>query len=133
MALAAKAGTAGRYAARFAPAKAGLYEVSVAADIDGAGLGEAAVGFEVGKEDMEMRRLDLDEDTLRTLAVESGGRYMPLVDFPSFASQLAATGTVEKTVEFVNLRQKRILYPLFLLFVALATVEWFWRKRSQLP
>lgn len=127
------AGTAGAYEASFRPSRPGVYTLTVSAALDGKALGEMPLAFEVGKEDVEMRRIDLDEGLLRSIAAASGGSYVPLVDFPSFVANLQQKETTEKTVEFLNLRQKKVLYPLFLLFIALVTIEWVWRKRLQLP
>ena len=126
-------GSKGTYSGSFEPSAAGTYKLSVAAAQGGAGLGESLASFEVGVEDVELRRIDLDEDYLRTIAAASGGAYVPLVEFPSYAASLRTEGETQNTVEVLNLRQRRVLYPLFLVFVALVAAEWLWRKRLEMP
>ena len=127
------AGSKGSYTGRLKPSQPGTYEIAVNASEGGAALGEAKAGFEVGVENVELRRIDLDEDYLRKVAAESGGTYMPLVEFPTWAAKERSAGEAETVVEVLNLRQTRVLYPLFLLFVVMVTVEWVWRKRIEMP
>lgn len=131
--LGTAAGAPGTYEAAFAPKDPGTYQVIVTGGVGRTALGESAISFEVGKEDLEMRRIDLDEDSLRAIAAASGGSYMPLVDFPALVARLKEEGATEKTVELLNLRQKKVLYPLFFAFIVLVTVEWVWRKRLHMP
>lgn len=126
-------GAANAYGGEFTPGASGAYTVNVSAEIAGGPAGETALSFEVGKENLEMRRVDLDEAELRQIAALSGGRYMPLVDFPSYAAEMAASGQTEKKIEYISLRHRKALYSLFGVFVVLVTVEWFWRRRLQLP
>ena len=131
--LAAVAGSKGSYTATFKPGAAGVYDTTVSASEAGSGLGQAQAAFEVGVENAELRRIDLDEDNLRAIASASGGEYVPLVEFPSWAAAQKSAGETEQVIEVLNLRQPRVLYPLFILFVALMTAEWAWRKRLELP
>lgn len=128
-----EAGTKGRYRATLAPSLAGDYSVSVAATENGSELGSGLAAFEVGIENVELRRIDLDEDYLRSIASESGGQYIPLVEFPAYVAALRGENEAESTVVILNLRRKQVLYPLFIIFVALVTVEWIWRKRIEMP
>jgi len=127
------AGSRGSYSCATKPAAAGTYKIVVKASEGGKAIGESAASFEVGVENVELRRIDLDEDNLRKIAADSGGEYVPLVEFPSWVASLKSAGETQTTVEVLNLRQKRVLYPLFILFVAMATVEWVWRKRLEMP
>jgi uncharacterized membrane protein len=133
IALGYVAGSKGTYSGAFEPSAASTFTVKANATQGGVALGEASAVFEVGVEDVEMRKVDLDEDHLRQIASESGGTYVPILEFGRYAASLEAKGEVEKTVEVLNLRQKRVLYPLFIIFVALMTVEWVWRKRIEMP
>jgi uncharacterized membrane protein len=131
--LAAVAGSRGTYSAVIDAPAPGNYRVNVNAVQGAAPIGQAALGFDVEAEDVEMRRIDLDEDNLRRIASASGGLYVPLVEFASYVAGLEARGETEVTVEVLNLRRKGVLYPLFLIFIALATAEWVWRKRLEMP
>jgi len=133
VALGLVAGSKGVYAGSFEPAAAGTYKIATTAAQGDNVLGGAPASFEVGVEDVEMRHIDLDEDYLRAIAAQSGGVYIPLLEFPAYASALDAQGESERTVEVLNLRQRRVLYPLFIVFVMLVTVEWVWRKRLEMP
>jgi uncharacterized membrane protein len=133
LSLGRAAGATNVYVGEVKPSKSGTYTLRLKAEVGGETAGETGVSFEVGKEDLEMRRVDLDEAALKRIASESGGEYMPLVDFPSYAGTLASARTTEKRVEFLSLRHRKALYVLFAVFVALVTAEWFWRRRLQLP
>ena len=131
--LALVVGSKGTYSGAFDAPGAGSCKVTVKAAKDKAVLGESVAAFDAQAEDIEMRRIDLDEDNLRNIAARSAGLYLPLVDFPSYAANLRAEGETQTIVEVLNLRQKRVLWPLLLAFVVLVTVEWIWRKRLELP
>src|SRR5205085_5873249 len=75
-----KADAAGRYAAVFVPAQAGIYRIHAEAARGATNLGVADRTIYVGGTDREFADPRLNEGFLRRLARESGGRYVRASD-----------------------------------------------------
>lgn len=119
----------GLYEVTFEPPVPGAYKVTLSAQEKGQALGETTVAFQVGKPNLELERLDLNEALLRRLAQESRGQYLSLANVARLEKEL----TTSEHVKHVYKQQRLYHTPaFFFVFVGLLTVEWALRKRWQL-
>ncbi len=119
----------GVYETSFEPPLPGAYAVAVAASEKGQPLGEATLNFQVGKPNLELERLDLNEVLLRRLAQETRGRYLSLANVSRLEKELTSSEYVKRIYK----QQRLYNTPLFFfLFIGLLTAEWALRKRWQL-
>jgi len=119
----------GQYEVTFEPPVPGTYSMTVVAAEKGEPLGDTTVSFQVGKPNLELERLDLNEDLLRRLAQQTRGEYLSLANVGRLEQQLTSSEHVKR------ISKQRPLYDtglFFFLFIALLTVEWSLRKRWQL-
>ncbi len=111
----------------FVPAEqSGRFRIRVADD-----LADVAntVEYEVKAVTLEQREPAMQQPLLENLAALSGGRYVRIADLPQLADGLEAG---EKTT--VVRREKELfdLPAVFILVLALAATEWFFRRRRDL-
>ena len=92
-------------------------------------LGEAAVTFQVGKPNLEYEELNLNDEDLRKLASETGGRYYYLSNVNELLLDLASK---EQANRISGYRKLYHLPALFFVFVGLLTAEWILRRKWQL-
>lgn len=120
----------GEYELTWQPKGSGVYTVKATAAVRGEKVGEETTRFIVGKPTDEFDNVDVDEQLLRSLAEESGGRYHTVLTARTIPDELEA-------------RRKRIMerverniwnWPTlcFTLFLGLVTLEWIARKRRHL-
>lgn len=119
-------GPAGNYQATFEPEVSGRYEIQVSAAVDDQQLDAEPLQIDVGRPDLEFDRLDLDEQMLVNIAQQSGGRY-------------AHISTADRLIDWLIERQQKrrvqwevpLYWPpvLWVLFVAVVTLEWSLRRR----
>jgi uncharacterized membrane protein len=117
------------YQLSWLPPAEGLYVVSVSAELDGAELGTDRFEFVVGRMATEFDRVDVAEQTLRTLADQTGGSFYTEATAGRIADDLAARRAV------VARRRELSLWNAPWLFAALlccVTAEWILRKRKGL-
>lgn len=119
----------GLYEVTFEPPVPGPYEVTVTAAEKGRPLGRSTVSFQVGKPNLELERLSLNEGLLRRLAQETRGRYLSLANVARLEKQLTSSEHVKRIF-----KQQRLYHTpaFFFLFIGLLTAEWSLRKRWQL-
>ena len=93
------------------------------------------IGFRVVVSDVERREPILDEAMLRSIAEQTGGRYLLLPEARALLQEISS-GTVEvpRQRQFISIRDEanEWLWALPLVFVSLLTMEWFLRKRFRL-
>jgi len=122
-------GKLGEYRGTFDP-RPGPHEAIFEAKLGEQVLGKPqSVTFAIGKPDVEMAELSLNEKLLKEIADRTGGTYCSWLGLLDLAGGL--TADQERRTEPVK-------FPLhhaptfFLFFVAMAAVEWYMRKRIQL-
>ncbi len=127
--LSAVPGPSGHYAGVLEPRLAGRYDVAIEARLGELTLIAEKLSVEVGRPNLEFERLDLDEKMLSAVAAATGGRYVPLSAADHFIGQLGR-GKHKKTV----IVETQLYWPpaVWILFVAIVTVEWTLRRRYQL-
>ncbi|MFH0965016.1 MAG: glutamine amidotransferase [Planctomycetota bacterium] len=119
----------GNYEVSFEPGESGKYEVKVSASEGGAALGEATVTFQVGKPNLEYEELNLNDEELRKVASETGGRYYYLSNANELLLDLASKEQANRISGYLKLYH---LPALFFVFVGLLTAEWILRRKWQL-
>lgn len=120
----------GEYESSLQLSKSGIYKLFVTATIRGKKVGDASAEFIIGKPTEEFDNVDMDEQLLRSLAEESGGKYFTALKARQIPEELEARR--KKTVDQFesNIWNRPFFcYGLFLGFVAL---EWILRKRRHL-
>ncbi|MBM4038102.1 MAG: hypothetical protein FJ290_06265 [Planctomycetes bacterium] len=123
-------GRLGDYELKYAPQTHGPHEAIFEARLADQPLGKPqSVKFTVGKPDIEMAELSLNDKLLKELADRTGGMYSSWLLLNELAGGLAAEQ--ERRTEPVKVPLHHAP-TFFLFFVAMAAVEWFMRKRIQL-
>jgi hypothetical protein len=89
--------------------------------------GSAQAKFLVYDEDLELRQLPADLDSLRKLAADTGGEYRPAEEFPKFVKELKAKDLNQETLRPVIENLWDRWEPLAVFILALA-MEWTIRK-----
>ena len=119
----------GLYEVTFEPPVPGAYAVAVTAAEQGQTLGRTTVSFQVGKPNLELERLNLNEPLLRRLAQETRGEYLSLANVARLEKQLTSSEHVKRVF-----KQQRLYHTpaFFFLFIGLLAAEWALRKRWQL-
>jgi uncharacterized membrane protein len=121
------------YSARFAPADDGVYNVELTArPTKSAGdqiLGHAKTSFIVGSLNREARNAAQNREMLKRIAAETGGRYYTYDDAVDLIEDVAHTEGTNSVRETKDLWDMPIN---FMLAIALASAEWFIRKRRGL-
>jgi uncharacterized membrane protein len=130
VALAAVPGSTGHYKGVFEAKQTGTYEIGVEGRLGEMELRAEKLLAEVGRPDLEFDRLDLDDRLLSRLAGATGGRYYHI-------------STADRLIEELDRKEQRrrvaleqpLYFPLayWALFAGLLSLEWFLRKRYQLP
>lgn len=119
----------GEYRATFDPTP-GPHEAIFEARLNDQPLGKPqTVKFTVGKPDVEMAELSLNEKLLKELADRTGGAYHSWLGLKDLAAGLSAEQ--ERRTEPVKLPLHHAP-TFFIFFVAMAAIEWYMRKRIQL-
>jgi uncharacterized membrane protein len=122
-------GAAGRYDAIFDPWLPGAYRFEVAAKLGDATLTTEPVAADVGRQNLEFEKLDLNDKLLTRLASYTKGRYFHIASADLLLDQLDRS--TRKRSEFTE--GKLYNPPLFwILFVGVLTLEWVLRKKYQL-
>ena len=123
-------GKRGEYHTTWSPTEAGQHEAVFEAKLGDDRLGEAqTVTFTVGKPDVEMADLSLNDKLLRRIADKTGGTYCTWLGLTDLAQGLVARQAPKTEPVKVKLHHP----PLFLIiFILIAAAEWYLRKRIQL-
>jgi hypothetical protein len=123
------------YAGVFSPVDDGRYEIEITGKrADSSGKETALVGtghssFLVGPLNREAQDAAQNRDLLRRLAIETGGQYYTSDEARALVEDLSHTEGAG------SIRETRDLWDMpvnFLLLIALASAEWFVRKRKGL-
>jgi uncharacterized membrane protein len=111
--------------------KPGDYEISVSVTQNGKELGTASAKFLVFDDDLEMRQLAADFESLKRLSADTGGEYLSAEQFPKFVKSLLDRNLNQEVTKPVieNLWDR---WEPLLLFVMLLGAEWLLRKRNGL-
>jgi uncharacterized membrane protein len=126
-------GGADIYAASFLPDEEGQYRIEVAA-LKGSGgkqtsIGSSQTSFLVGAVNREARNAAQNRELLKRVASDTGGNYYPNEQVSRLIDDITHTegaGSIKVTYDLWDM-------PInFLLVVALASAEWFIRKRKGL-
>jgi uncharacterized membrane protein len=127
--LAPVAGSAGSYQGTFEPKRPGTYEILVEARLGPSALKAEKASVEVGRQNLEFDRLDLDDVMLQKIAQATGGRYYHI----KTADQLVDSLGRQEKRRHVSLEQPLYFPRLFwLIFVGVLAIEWVLRRRFQL-
>ncbi|NQT86592.1 hypothetical protein HQ560_07505 [bacterium] len=120
----------GEYRGVFGPFESGAHEAVFEAKSGDERLGEPqSVKFTVGEADLEMAELSLNEALLRQIADRTGGRYKSWLGMGDLGTELSAEQ--DRKSEPVKIRLHHS-FAFLLFFIAIATCEWYMRKRLQL-
>ncbi len=116
----------GLYSASFKPIEEGIHQISVEAFTGESSVGRSSGHFRIAESAEEFHEAQLNEDLLRTLARETGGRY--------YAPNEA--GTLVEDISYVDSGVSRIeekviwdMPFLFLLLAGAICAEWTLRKK----
>ena len=122
-------GKLGEYRSMFQPTP-GRHKAVFEAKLAGKRLGTPqTVEFTVGKPDLEMAELSLNDKLLKEIADRTGGTYCSWLGTKDLASGLAAEQ--DRRTEPAKFRLHHA--PSFLIFfILVAAIEWYLRKRIQL-
>jgi uncharacterized membrane protein len=111
--------------------KPGDYTVSVTAKAGGVEIGSASAKFVVFEENLELRQLAADFESLRKLAADTGGEFHPAEDFVKFVKSLKTRNlNLEVTKPIIENLWDR--WELLAVFIALLGAEWLLRKQNGL-
>jgi uncharacterized membrane protein len=109
--------------------KPGDYTVAVSAKSNGMEIGTATARFVVFEDNLELRQLAADFETLRKLATDTGGEFHPAEEFPKFVRSLKDRNlNLEVTKPIIENLWDR--WELLALFVGLLGAEWLIRKMN---
>lgn len=127
--LSPEPGMPGHYDAVFDPTSPGAYQFEVSAKLDNATLTTDKLAAEVGRQNLEFEKLDLDDKLLARLATYTKGRYLHISSADLLLDQLDRSK--RNRSEFTE--GKLYNPPLFwTLFVGILSVEWILRRKYQL-
>lgn len=124
-----QAGPPGHYGGEYDPKAPGLCEIVFEARVGEQTVTSGKLAVEVGRQNLEFEKLDLDEKTLGRIAAETGGRYANIAASDLLIDQL------DRALKKKQRRVDRELYwpPLvWTLFVSIVSAEWFLRRKFQL-
>ncbi len=123
-------GRMGEYRVLWSPEKAGHHEAIFEARLGETVLGKPqTVKFTVGKPDVEMAELSLNDKLLKELADRTGGTYCSWLGLKDLAAALSAQQERRSDPQPFPLYNTPLF---FAFFIAMAALEWFMRKRIQL-
>ena len=129
VALVPEPGAAGRYDAVFDPTAPGSYQFEVSAKLGDATLTTDKLAAEVGRQNLEFEKLDLDDKLLSRIATYTKGRYLHISSADLLLDQLDRSKRSRS--EFTE--GKLYNPPLFwMLFVGILSLEWILRRKYQL-
>ena len=94
VALSPEPGAAGRYDAVFDPPAPGSYQFEVAAQLGDAALTADRLAAEVGRQNLEFEKLDLDDKLLARLAAYTKGRYLHISSADLLLDQLDRSNAI---------------------------------------
>ncbi len=128
------AGTAGQFELTYRPPRDGVYAVRLLArDAQGKEIGSDEMSLTVEKHSTEMDNTDRDDGLLTRLASRSQGACDDLTRLPEMIDRLVERSAALAPAAPQSRQYALYHFPvLFVLFVALLTVEWLLRRSWQL-
>lgn len=129
VALSTVQGPEGHYEAQFEPKVSGNLKIVIEAKIDDISVSCEPIVVEVGRPNLELEKLDLDERLLNRIAADAKGRYMHISTADRLAAQL--DNKIRLRREF---GETKLYSPpwFWCIFVVAISAEWFLRKRFQM-
>jgi uncharacterized membrane protein len=129
VALSPEPGVVGHYDAVYDPTSPGVYQFELSAKLGEVTLTAEKLAAEVGRQNLEFEKLDLDDKLLARLATYTKGRYLHISSADLLLDQLDRSK--RNRSEFTE--GKLYNPPLFwMLFVGIVALEWALRKKYQL-
>ncbi len=114
-----------RYFGKLYPEEIGEYQLQVTYKNE-----ERTLWFTIGNPLAESTRTELNESLLKKIALSSGGKYFDITQKKDLLKALHSLAIVRRPTE----KEASIWespYP-FILFIALCSLEWFFRRRKQM-
>jgi hypothetical protein len=115
----------GEYRATFVPREEGLHKVEVRALESGEVLASDASYVQVGDSRREYFGSEMQETTLRRIAEETGGRFYTPASVSTLPEDISFTESGTTVVERRDLWDMPVI---FMLLVALISIEWGYRR-----
>jgi len=117
------------YEGEFLPGSGGQYEIGASiVDAEGKAV-QKTVEIAVGRRYLEFEEPDLNDELLRRISAESGGRYYASHEASKLIRDIEAIASAHSEEKEVSIWDTPLF---FLLFIGLATAEWILRKRNML-
>lgn len=124
----------GRYRLNIGRLPEGLYSYTAVAEKDGRQLDEKSGEFSVGGANLEFVDTQRNDELLRYMAEETGGRFLTHEQFEQIHQLLEEDGLFEERIETSEEQLQAYQNPLwFILVLLLLTAEWVIRKVVALP
>ncbi|HEX7176266.1 MAG TPA: hypothetical protein VF240_13470 [Pyrinomonadaceae bacterium] len=117
------------YVGEFRPDELGQHRVELSAAGEGVGEGAAQSEFLVAELNREFYDAALNEDLLRRIAAETGGKYYTLEEAGALIGDLTYRRTDNSTLVTKDLWDMPVN---FVLLIGMVSAEWFLRKREGL-
>ncbi len=122
-------GSGDRFTGQISNLEPGTYQYNGEALVDSVTMSLTGGVFRVEPYGLEQQSLSLDQNTLQSIALQTGGRYYSENQSPTYLDSLDWSATVQETRLEIPLWNKT---PLLIIFIAALTIEWFIRRRRQL-
>jgi uncharacterized membrane protein len=117
------------YEGEFTPSKGGQYEISSSVTDREGKTEQKSVGIAVGRRFIEFENPDLNDELLRRIAADSGGKYYAYHEASRLLRDIEVIASAHSEEREVSIWDTPLF---FLLFLVLATAEWVLRKRNML-
>jgi uncharacterized membrane protein len=117
------------YEGEFSPKSGGRYKIMTSVTDREDKTVQESVEIVVGRSNLEFENADLNDEFLRRVAAESGGKYYSMHEAPKLLRDIRAIASAHSEEREVSIWDTPLF---FLLFLGLATAEWVLRKRNML-
>lgn len=113
----------------FEPKRDGQYDIDVALKSGGKEVATVSLSATAGHPYRELEQTSLNESLLRAIASETGGKYFNVANAAGLVEEVEQRKTVrERPVELRWFASRTV----FLLFAAMLSAEWYFRRRKSL-
>ncbi len=117
------------YEGEFIPKAGGRYRIMTSVTDREDKTVQESVEVVVGRSNLEFENADLNDEFLRRIAAESGGKYYSMHEASKLVRDIEAIASASSEEREVSIWDTPLF---FLLFLGLATAEWILRKRNML-